>query len=386
MLTGVAGGAAGVLTRQPDYAPNLLQGVRAKRATDQYKRQIENLARAWQIPVPQGGFPATTRITDLIAMLPQYQPVAGVGLVEEQLGQAPRVAVPAVPPDLKSPEAIIARADLHPDNPEYQAQKQRALQDYAQLWQAKQKPERPIAVKPGQQLYQPGKGTFTQVPGAEGAAVDEKYMNTPISADTAKNITWWTKDGKQIRPAKGITRGVALGMGGTALSKEDTTKMRVLKEVEEDMSRMADLTPKVAPLMSQTDFVTLAGMAVSQTLRDWRLDRLAKQNPDAAEYLQRMRTTSLNLTKTKLPIGRLPVFDQKLLMGLFVTGGQTPQVQQSQLRRLSDAARLTQQDLVGGGEPASTRGPITVRRKSDGQLGTLDDEGEFDPNLYERVQ
>lgn len=228
-------------------------------------------------------------------------------------------------------------------------------------------------------------------------ANEPKDLNTSLAADQKKGIAWRRPDGTQLSAQDAKTNKDALALGAVPLSKDDNAKFKQYEKIEQSATEMLEMLPTVQAALGTKQWNNLAARAVGNKLRQVDMESAAKQNPALAKYLQRMVTLSLNLTKQALPVGRIPVWDQQMLMGLFVAPGMTAETQRSQLQDILESGRGSKLSLLGdaahgasGQVPAVLQGgglqpgEIKVRRKADGQIGALQEQ-EFDPAQYDRV-
>lgn len=295
------------------------------------------------------------------------------GYWEERYGQEPkRVTTGDVAEKLPTNEEWTTAQDLYFKNTGKVPQSRADVFPYieqAQQINRQNKLDQAAAMTGQKPIHVPGVGFVTPgVPGTGPKVVPipgeqpkktKSDLDTSITADRMKGIGWHLPDGSSVDPTQYKTRADALAVGAIPFAKDDETKFKQYDTVAQTAKEMLTLLPAVADKIGSKDWPTLVGRAMSQSLRGAQIKTLARRDPALAQYLERLQTLSLNMTKQVLPAGRIPVWDQQLLMGVFVSPQMNAPTQQAQLEDILRRSEASKQNamLYAKGSLGSTTAP-----------------------------
>lgn len=380
-------------TRQLESLQARKEASREHQATERFARQL-----GWpaEVPVPMGMKP-----TDVMgALMPSIVGGERGGFYDVPsplVGGAPRQIVPAAP----------APSSGRPFTPQAGA---KGMFVPGLGWQPipaemRTPPRATGATGEAKPRFVPGVG-WLYPPGPSGVApppikvpgMDQpqtpKDLAKSVADDNIKGVRWYSETGQ---PAPGEwSRAQALKSDYTPMPKDDGVVYSGVLDMANKADAAAQLSPVVAQKLSQfaqKQPRTLLGRYIGARYRAADLNTLAKQDPDASRYVQLLREIGLKEVKAMFAKGqgRLPVWDQQLLLGLTADPSQTPDVQQQKLQQFSSEARRQAQTVLNvyrvqrAEVPSPAQGQLIVRRISDGKFWKITPE-EFDPNIYEKVQ
>lgn len=215
-------------------------------------------------------------------------------------------------------------------------------------------------------VYPPGAGGVVpppvQPPGFKPRGL-KSDLDTPLSADMKKGIVWRKPDGSRLTPQQAPDGRAALALGAVPLTKDDNKQFTAFDRLASDANTMVVLFPEVAPFLKTREGRNILSRVLQQKWTSADTKTLAKQNPKVAQYIDGITSLSLEAVKSKLPAGRIPVYDQQLLMGLSVSPDMTPEVQFSQLSAIRDRAnglklRIVNERSDEFGNPVAGPSPI----------------------------
>jgi len=216
------------------------------------------------------------------------------------------------------------------------------------------KPERPQFIPPGARAMRMPDGTIVPVPPEALAAPKAGALPEGSPKDLGESALKWNGKGITLRFADG-SRALkgnaydALQKGAVPFRKDDDEAFVSATRLRDRIGEMLDMLPGGTGKLQlkPDDFATLRQRVskpgliprlLGQKAQEWEVTVGSKDSPALARYIQLMRDVQFNAMKTTLWKGRVPVYDQMLLIDKVLSPQQSVDVQRSQLQSAAQDA------------------------------------------------